>query len=89
MRIIARHSCPAGRSNAPPSPARWFAALALLLCDEPTGNLDAQTAETVADVLLRLQVQQHTTLLVVTHSTALAARFDRRLAMAEGRIQEA
>ena len=61
----------------------------LLLCDEPTGNLDAQTAETVADVLLRLQVQQHTTLLVVTHSTALAARFDRRLAMAAGRIQEA
>ena len=61
----------------------------LLLCDEPTGNLDAHTAETVADVLLRLQVQQHTTLLVVTHSTALAARFDRRLAMAEGRIREA
>ena len=61
----------------------------LLLCDEPTGNLDAHTAETVADVLLRLQVQQHTTLLVVTHSAALAGRFGRRLAMAEGRIQEA
>jgi lipoprotein-releasing system ATP-binding protein len=61
----------------------------LLLCDEPTGNLDAHTAATVADVLLRLQVQQHTTLLVVTHSMALAARFDRRLAMAEGRIREA
>jgi lipoprotein-releasing system ATP-binding protein len=61
----------------------------LLLCDEPTGNLDAHTAETVADVLLRLQVQQHTTLLVVTHSTALAARFPRRLAMADGRIREA
>ena len=61
----------------------------LLLCDEPTGNLDGHTAETVADVLLRLQVQQHTTLLVVTHSAALAARFERRLGMAEGRIQEA
>ena len=61
----------------------------LLLCDEPTGNLDVHTADTVADVLLRLQVQQHTTLLVVTHSTALAARFGRRLAMAAGRIQEA
>jgi lipoprotein-releasing system ATP-binding protein len=60
----------------------------LLLCDEPTGNLDAQTAETVADLLLRLHVQQHTMLLVVTHSGALAARFDRRLAMAEGRLQE-
>jgi lipoprotein-releasing system ATP-binding protein len=60
----------------------------LLLCDEPTGNLDAHTAETVADLLLRLHVQQHTMLLVVTHSGALAARFDRRLAMAEGRLQE-
>jgi lipoprotein-releasing system ATP-binding protein len=60
----------------------------LLLCDEPTGNLDSQTAETVADVLLRLQVQQHTTLLVVTHSAALAARFERRLAMARGRLED-
>jgi lipoprotein-releasing system ATP-binding protein len=61
----------------------------LLLCDEPTGNLDSQTAETVADVLLRLQVRQHTTLLVVTHSAALAARVERRLAMAGGRLEEA
>jgi lipoprotein-releasing system ATP-binding protein len=60
----------------------------LLLCDEPTGNLDAHTAETVADLLLRLHVQQHTMLLIVTHSAALAARFERRLAMAEGRLQE-
>jgi predicted ABC-type transport system involved in lysophospholipase L1 biosynthesis ATPase subunit len=42
----------------------------------------------VTDLLLRLHVQQHTMLLVVTHSAALAARFDRRLAMAEGRLQE-
>ena len=45
--------------------------------------------DTVADVLLRLQVQQHTTLLVVTHSAALAARFERRLVMAGGRLEEA
>jgi len=61
----------------------------LLVCDEPTGNLDGRTAETVADVLLRLQVQQHATLLVVTHSAALAGRFARRLAMAGGRLEEA
>ena len=61
----------------------------LLLCDEPTGNLDVHTAETVAELLLRLHVQQHTMLLVVTHSAALAARFARRLAMAEGRLHEA
>jgi lipoprotein-releasing system ATP-binding protein len=58
----------------------------LLLCDEPTGNLDADTAETVADLLLRLHAQQHTMLLVVTHSPALAGRFARRLAMAGGRL---
>jgi lipoprotein-releasing system ATP-binding protein len=58
----------------------------LLLCDEPTGNLDSQTADTVADLLVRLHVQQHTMLLVVTHSAALAARFPRRLTMAGGRL---
>jgi lipoprotein-releasing system ATP-binding protein len=60
----------------------------LVLCDEPTGNLDAHTADTVADLLLRLHGQQHTMLLVVTHSPALAARFPRQLAMGEGRLRE-
>ncbi|MCU0621807.1 MAG: ABC transporter ATP-binding protein [Gemmatimonadales bacterium] len=59
----------------------------LLLCDEPTGNLDGHTADTVAELLLRLHVQQHTTMLVVTHSAALADRFPRRLSMAEGRLE--
>jgi lipoprotein-releasing system ATP-binding protein len=61
----------------------------LLLCDEPTGNLDAYTGDTVAELLVRLHVQQHTMLLVVTHSAALAARFERGLSMMEGRLQEA
>jgi lipoprotein-releasing system ATP-binding protein len=60
----------------------------LVLCDEPTGNLDAHTADTVAELLLRLHVQQHATMLVVTHSEGLAARFPRRLAMIEGRLAE-
>jgi lipoprotein-releasing system ATP-binding protein len=60
----------------------------LLLCDEPTGNLDTHTAETVAELLLRLHAQQHTTLLVVTHSEGLAARFSKRLAMIDGRLAE-
>lgn len=60
----------------------------LLLCDEPTGNLDGQTAGTVADLLLRLHARQLTTLLVVTHSADLAQRFDRRLAMSGGTLQE-
>ena len=60
----------------------------LLLCDEPTGNLDAHTAESVADLLLRLQAQQHTMLLVVTHSAPLAAKFERRLVLADGQLLE-
>lgn len=61
----------------------------LLLCDEPTGNLDTSTAGAVAELLIRLQGQQDTTLLVVTHNHALAARFSRRLALDAGRLHEA
>ena len=46
----------------------------LLLCDEPTGNLDHQSAEVVASLLLQLHKQQETILIVVTHSAELAAR---------------
>ena len=49
----------------------------VVLCDEPTGNLDAESAARVADLLLTLHREQNTVLLVVTHSEALAARFDR------------
>jgi lipoprotein-releasing system ATP-binding protein len=47
----------------------------LLLCDEPTGNLDSKSAETVATLLLELHARQKTILIVVTHSAELAARF--------------
>ena len=46
----------------------------LLLCDEPTGNLDHQSAEVVASLLVDLHKQQETILIVVTHSAELAAR---------------
>ena len=47
----------------------------LLLCDEPTGNLDRRTADGVASLLLSLQQKQEAVLVVVTHSADLAARF--------------
>jgi lipoprotein-releasing system ATP-binding protein len=50
----------------------------LLLCDEPTGNLDRATAEVVASLLLELHARQQTILVVVTHSTELAAKFPLR-----------
>jgi lipoprotein-releasing system ATP-binding protein len=58
----------------------------LLLCDEPTGNLDAATAGVVAELLLRLHQEQQTMLLVVTHSEALAERFGTRWRINAGRL---
>jgi lipoprotein-releasing system ATP-binding protein len=46
----------------------------LVLCDEPTGNLDRASADVVVDLLLRLHAQQKTILVIVTHNPELAAR---------------
>jgi len=54
----------------------------LLLCDEPTGNLDRGSAETVASMLLDLQRSQQTILIVVTHNPELAAKFPARMELA-------
>ena len=59
---------------------------ALLLCDEPTGNLDRAAADTVADLLLKLHAERNTILVVVTHSAALAARFPVRYEMNGGTL---
>jgi len=50
----------------------------MLLCDEPTGNLDHDSAENVAALLLELHQKQETILIVVTHSAELAGRFPKR-----------
>ena len=55
----------------------------LLLCDEPTGNLDASIADSVADLLLDLHAAHNTILVVVTHSTVLADRFPARFRMSD------
>jgi lipoprotein-releasing system ATP-binding protein len=60
----------------------------LLLCDEPTGNLDRKSAEVVASILLELHAQQAIILVVVTHSAELAARFPIRYEMADRNIRE-
>jgi lipoprotein-releasing system ATP-binding protein len=58
----------------------------LLLCDEPTGNLDRTSADVVADLLLTLHERQQTILVVVTHSPALAGRFQRRYELIDRRL---
>ena len=56
----------------------------LLLCDEPTGNLDRDNADRVAGVLFELQRQEGSSLIVVTHSMDLANRCDRRFDLRAG-----
>jgi len=56
----------------------------LILCDEPTGNLDAETAATVADLLIALHAQQQSIMVLVTHSDTLGARFSKRWSMSRG-----
>ena len=58
----------------------------LLLCDEPTGNLDADSADRVAALLLALHQRQHTILIVVTHSVSLAERFSNRWRIERGTL---
>jgi len=67
--------------------ARAFVARpALLLADEPTGNLDRETGTRVVELLFRLSAEHGTTLLLVTHDPVLAGRCTRTLAMADGRF---
>ncbi len=58
----------------------------LLLCDEPTGNLDQASASVVASLLIDLHQRQQNILIVVTHSTTLAARFPIRFEIVDGRL---
>ncbi len=59
---------------------------ALLLADEPTGNLDQKSAEAIGTLLLEVAAEQQTMLICVTHSTALAARFPRHYELKSGRL---
>ena len=61
----------------------------LLLCDEPTGNLDAASARTVSDLLFELHAQEQTILILATHSPELAARFPDRRRLANHTLEPA
>lgn len=61
---------------------------AILFADEPTGNLDRQTGDKIADLLFSLNREHGTTLILVTHDPLLAARCDRRLRLVDGQLRE-
>ena len=60
---------------------------AMLLADEPTGNLDRKNAAAIGDLLAKIQQDEQTMLLVVTHSLDLAQRFQRRFEIDDGALQ--
>jgi lipoprotein-releasing system ATP-binding protein len=59
---------------------------ALILADEPTGNLDTKSADAVFDLLLSVSREQDTSVLFVTHNAALSARCDRTIEVVDGRV---
>ena len=61
---------------------------AVLLADEPTGNLDSKSADTVFALLRKFNQEQGTTLLFVTHNPELAARCDKTIQVIDGMVTE-
>jgi putative ABC transport system ATP-binding protein len=60
----------------------------VLLADEPTGNLDSENGRHVLELLLRLNKEEETTLILVTHDELLASHAERRIVLKDGRIVE-
>ncbi|AQZ36266.1 ABC transporter ATP-binding protein [Pseudomonas sp. LPH1] len=61
---------------------------ALILADEPTGNLDAATAQDIMKLLIELNLRQGVTLVVVTHDPGIASRLGRQIEVRQGRLHE-
>jgi lipoprotein-releasing system ATP-binding protein len=59
---------------------------ALILADEPTGNLDTKSTDTVFEMMRRVNVKDKTTFLIVTHNLDLAQRCDRLIEVVDGRV---
>ena len=87
-----RHHYPAQLSGGEQQRVALARALApnpaILIADEPTGNLDEATGAEIIDLLFAGHAQRGTTLVLVTHDTALAARCDRVVRLRSGRIED-
>ena len=61
---------------------------ACLLADEPTGNLDERNAKDILDLIIELNSNQHTALLIVTHDLSIADKMSRQLELTDGHLNE-
>lgn len=61
---------------------------ACLLADEPTGNLDERNAKDILDLIIELNSNQHTALLIVTHDLSIANKMSRQLELTDGHLNE-
>ncbi|MCH2613548.1 MAG: ATP-binding cassette domain-containing protein, partial [Opitutales bacterium] len=59
-----------------------------LLADEPTGNLDEETGDSIMDLLLDLCIEKEVALVLVTHNPTYASRLDRAWRLKQGRLEE-
>ena len=84
-RRTGRTSCRAASASAPRSRARSSTEPSLLLCDEPTGNLDSATTEDMMRLFHELHAEGNT-ILIVTHEPEIAARCPRTIHILDGRV---
>ena len=82
-----RRSSRAASSSGSRSPAPSSPNPAILVADEPTGNLDENTGESIIDLLFALKRDRGATLVLVTHDLALARRCDRMVRLRSGRVE--
>ena len=61
---------------------------AIVLCDEPTGNLDHQTSHDVAELLLKVHEEYQKTILIVTHDEEIANVAERKIRIEDGKIMD-
>ena len=61
---------------------------ACLLADEPTGNLDADNADDILDLIIELNNKKSTSLLIVTHDLTIANKMDRKLKLSNKKLHE-